>query len=346
MKKIEEIPDKMHALVLHDVAKLTYDQIDNYKLEKDKVLVRIKYCGICSSDIERVFVTGTYHFPTIPGHEMAGTVVAVNDEDAKLLGKNVTIFPMLPCMDCEACKNEQYAQCSNYNYFGSRCDGGYAEYLLVPIWNLVFLDDDVDLKIACMSEPTAVSLHAINIMDIKAGQNIAISGTGTIGFLMAFFAKEKKANVTIVGRNKNKLTIAKKYGFDTINISDNFDEFKGYFDGVIEAVGSNQSINQAIELVKSFGKVVLVGNPKGDVLLDKKTYWKILRKQLIVTGSWNSSYGSKINDWKETVKYMKNKNIPFDSLITKEYKLNQSKEAFDFLMDKDTQKFKVVFKID
>lgn len=346
MKKILDIPDKMHALVLHDVAKLTYDEIDNYKLEKDKVLVKIKYCGICSSDIERVFVTGTYHFPTIPGHEMAGTIVAVNDEDEKLLGKNVTIFPMLPCMKCDACKDEQYAQCSNYNYFGSRCDGGYAEYLLVPIWNLVFLDEDVDLKIACMSEPTAVSLHAINIMDIKEGQNIAISGTGTIGFLMAFFVREKKANVTIVGRNKEKLKIAEDYGFNAINISDNIEEYKNKFDGVIEAVGSNQSINQSIELVNTFGKVVLVGNPKEDVLLAKKTYWKILRKQLVVTGSWNSSYGNSVNDWKEIVKYMKSKDIPFESLITKEYKLNESKEAFEFLKNKDIQKFKVVFKID
>ena len=138
-----KITDKMNALVLEGIGKLNYKLVDNYTLIKDNVLVKLEYCGICSSDIERVLKTGTYHFPTIPGHEMAGKIVAVNDEDADLLGKRVAIFPMLPCMECEACQKKEYAQCSNYNYFGSRCDGGYAEYLMVPKWNLVFVPEEI-----------------------------------------------------------------------------------------------------------------------------------------------------------------------------------------------------------
>ncbi len=344
MKKTIDIPKKMHALVLHEVGKLTYDEVANYELKKDTVLVKMKYCGICSSDIERVFVNGTYHFPTIPGHEMAGEIVVTNSEDKDLIGKNVTIFPMLPCMKCDACKKEEYAQCSNYNYFGSRCDGGFAEYLLVPKWNLVFTDD-LDLKIACLAEPAAVSLHAVNILKIKKGEKIAISGTGTIAFLIAYFAKYQGANVTIVGRNSNKLKKASEFGFNTLNVND-IDECKNTFDSVVEAVGSNDSINQAIELVNTFGKVVLVGNPKGDVLLNKVNYWKILRKQLDVTGSWNSSYGHDVNDWHAVIKYMKNGKIPFEKLITREYSLKESNKAFNYLMNKNTQKFKVVFKID
>lgn len=344
MNKLINLPEKMHALVLHDIGKLAYEEVNNYQLKEGHVIVKIKYCGICSSDIERVFVTGTYHFPTIPGHEMAGEIVATNDADSKLLGKNVTIFPMLPCMECEPCKKEMYAQCQKYNYFGSRCDGGFSEYLLVPIWNLVFLDD-VPLKVGALSEPAAVSLHAVNILDIKPKMKVAISGTGTIAVLIGYFAKTKGAQVTLVGRNKEKLKAIEKLGFDTLETT-NLSEYDSAFDGVIEAVGSNESINQAITLVKTLGKVVLVGNPKGDVLLDKKVYWKILRKQLIVTGSWNSSYGKDINDWKEVVSYMKNGEIPFEKLITKEYQLKESKEAFEFLMDKKTNKYKVVFRID
>ena len=344
MNKLENIPNKMHALVLHEVGKLTYELVDNYKLKKDNVLVKMEYTGICSSDIERVFVNGTYHFPTIPGHEMAGKIVCVNDEDTELLGKRVTIFPMLPCFDCDACKKEEYAQCSNYNYFGSRCDGGFSEYLLVPKWNLVFTGD-IGPKVACLSEPSAVSLHATNILNPKEGDNVAISGTGTIAVIIGYFCKYKGANVTIIGRNKNKLETIKELGFDVVNTSD-IDKYKNTFDGVVEAVGSNESINQSIDLVKTFGKVVMVGNPKEDVLLNKNTYWKILRKQLVITGSWNSSYGEKINDWQEVIKYMVEGKIPFDRLITKEFNLEESDDAFKFLMDKNTQKFKVVFKID
>lgn len=167
MKCIEKIPNLINALVLHGVNDLKYQKIDNYTLKKDCVLVKIKYCGICSSDIERIFLTGTYHFPTIPGHEMSGQIVGVNDEDEELLGKKACIFPLMPCMKCKACEKEEYAQCSNYNYFGSRCDGGFAEYLLVPKWNLVLFDDSLDYKIAALCEPAAVSLHAINIAGIK-----------------------------------------------------------------------------------------------------------------------------------------------------------------------------------
>ena len=345
MRKLDNIPKKMKALVLESVGNLVYKEVDNYDLVKGSVIVKIKYCGICSSDVERVFVTGTYHFPTIPGHEMSGQIVAVNDEDNDLLGKKVSIFPMLPCMKCDACRKEEYAQCSNYNYFGSRCDGGYAEYLLVPKWNLVVFDDSIDYKIASLCEPAAVGVHATNILDVKKDQNIAISGTGTIAILIGYFCKFRGAKVSIVGRNDKKLGIIEKMGFSVINVK-NVDKYKSQFDSVVEAVGSNDSINQSIDLVNTFGKVLLVGNPKEDVLLDKNIYWKILRKQLWITGSWNSSYNDKINDWKEVIEYMKNGDIPFDKLITKEYTLDKSSEAFSFVRDKSINKFKVVFNID
>lgn len=343
MKSLCNLPNKMKALVLHAVNDLRYEEVDNYKLKKEHVLVKIKYCGICSSDIDRVFVNGTYRFPTILGHEMAGEIVGVNDEDEELLGRRVCIFPMLPCMECNSCKRGEYAQCSNYNYFGSRCDGGFSEYLLVPKWNLVLFDDSIDYKVACLCEPTAVSLHALNITNIKSGDNVAISGTGTIAILIGFLAKDRGANVTIIGRNIKKLNQIKEFGFNILNIND----INGsVFDKVFEVVGSNASINQAIDLVDVFGTVVLVGNPKEDVVLNKNVYWKILRKQLVVTGSWNSSYNDKVNDWIEVVRLMKNKSIPFEKLITKEFGMKEAKDAFSFIMDSSIEKFKVVLKND
>jgi len=343
MKSLYNIPDKMKALVLHAVNDLRYDEVDNYKLEKEYVLVKIEYCGICSSDIERVFINGTYHFPTIPGHEMAGKIVSVNDEDEDLLGRRVCIFPLLPCRECNSCKRGEYAQCSNYNYFGSRCDGGFSEYLLVPKWNLVLFDDSIDYKIACLCEPTAVSLHALNIANIKSGDNVAISGTGTIAILIGFLAKDRGADVTIVGRNAKKLNKIKEFGFEILNIND----IGGItFDKVFEVVGSNSSINQAIDLADAFGTVVLIGNPKDDVVLNKNVYWKILRKQLIVTGSWNSSYNDKVNDWVEVIRLMEKNSIPFEKLITKEFVMSNAEEAFKFVMNNASEKFKVVLKND
>ena len=81
MKSLIEIPKTMKALVLHEIGKLTLDEVPVEPLRPGTVLVKIKACGICSSDVERVFINGTYHFPTIPGHEFSGQIVAVGDEE-------------------------------------------------------------------------------------------------------------------------------------------------------------------------------------------------------------------------------------------------------------------------
>lgn len=341
MKTIEEIPKEMDVLNLYEIGDLRFEKKETYKLQKDSILVKIKYCGICSSDIERVFVNGTYHFPTIPGHEMSGQIVAVNDDDEELLGRKAAIFPLIPCFKCDACKSEEYAQCSDYNYFGSRCDGGYSEYLLVPKWNLVLFDDDLDYKIAALCEPGAVAIHSVNIGEICENDNIAISGTGTIGMMIGLVAQGKGANVTVVGRSKESLEFSKDLGLNTL-LTEELEDIT--FDKVFEVVGNNESINQSIGLCDNFGTVILVGNPKDDVYLDKQIYWKILRKQLVLKGIWNSSYSQKINDWKQILNLMVEGKIPFESLISKEYPMKDFKEAFDYLRNSSEKKLKVMFK--
>ena len=341
MRTLEEIPKEMSVLNLHEVGDLRFEKKETYKLIEGHVLVKIKYCGICSSDIERVFVNGTYHFPTIPGHEMSGQIVAVNDEDEKLLGKKTAIFPLMPCFECDACDKEEYAQCANYNYFGSRCDGGYSEYLLVPKWNLVLFDDDLDYKIAALCEPGAVAIHSVNIGEIKKGDHVAISGTGTIGMMIALVAQGKDADVTVIGRSHESLEFCKSLGLKTLLTT----ELENVtFDKVYEVVGNNESINQSIGICDNFGVVVLVGNPKDDVHLDKQIYWKVLRKQLLLKGIWNSSYSQKVNDWKEILDLMAKGNIPFESLISKEYPMSEFNEAFEYLRDSSEKKLKVMFK--
>lgn len=341
MKSIEEIPNEMNVLNLHGIGDLRFEKKETYKLIKDHVLVKIKYCGICSSDIERVFINGTYHFPTIPGHEMSGQIVAVNDEDEKLLGRKTAIFPLMPCFKCDACEREEYAQCSDYNYFGSRCDGGYSEYLLVPKWNLVLFNDKLDYKIAALCEPGAVAIHSVNIGDINKNDNVAVSGTGTIGMMIALVAQGKGANVTVIGRSSNSLDFCKNLGLNTLLTSELEDTV---FNKVFEVVGNNESINQSIGICDNFGTVILVGNPKEDVKLDKQIYWKILRKQLVLKGIWNSSYNTEVNDWKEILNLMNDGEIPFESLISKEYQMNEYNEAFDYLRDSKEKKLKVMFK--
>lgn len=351
MKSLIDIPEKMKALVLHDVAKLTLDEVDVPKLEPGTVLLKIKACGICSSDIPRIFVNGTYHFPTIPGHEFSGQIVAVGDGvEESLLGRKSCVFPLLPCKKCKACELEEYAQCSNYNYFGSRCDGAFAEYLVAPVWNLVPFDDSISYEAAALCEPAAVSLHAVDLASIKEGQKVAIVGTGTIGFLIAAFARDKKADVVVCARSENKVAYARELGFQTLNtgsetLMDDVKELIGQdgFDVVIEAVGSNASIETSISLAGALGTVLLVGNPTDDLVLPKNVYWSILRKQITVKGSWNSSYNSRVNDWAKAMEILKNSDFDFGRFVTHKFPMEEHEKAFEVLKDRNEFTLKVMF---
>ena len=311
MISLEKIPDKMRALVLHGVSDLRLEDVDVKKIEQDSVLLHIMCCGICSSDIDRIFKNGTYHFPTIPGHEFSGKIVGVyNEKDKSLLGKNASVFPLLPCNNCDACNMQEYAQCSNYSYFGSRCDGGFSEYLVVPKWNLVYFDN-MDYDVAALCEPAAVSLHAVRRFNLEKGKKVLVMGNGTIGLLIAMFARTYGADVYIGARRKEAFNYIKNLGFkyiDTNNFDDELDKKIGNkgFDYVFEAVGSNESITKSIIASGNFAKIVLVGNPSEDLNLEKNIYWKILRKQITLTGTWNSNYGQLKNDWNDAIKFMQN----------------------------------------
>ena len=349
MKSLIEIPKTMKALVLHEIGKLTLDEVPVEPLRPGTVLVKIKACGICSSDVERVFINGTYHFPTIPGHEFSGQIVAVGDDvDESLLGRRTCVFPMLPCFECPSCKKQQYAQCSHYDYFGSRRDGGYAEYLVVPTWNLVLFDVDLSYDVAAMCEPAAVGIHANGLANAQKGQSVLVIGTGMIGYVCAAFASQITDKVIMCGNSAAKLELAKKYGWETIALeTDSYEErINALTDGegvdvVMEVVGSNQAICNAVVAAGPNSTIVLVGNPKADLTMEKNLYWKILRKSITLRGSWNSSYNDKQNDWKTALDRLKGGE--FDQLITHRFPMEESEEAFRVMRDRNTFSTKVMF---
>ena len=121
----------MKANVLFGVNDLKYTDVALPILKTGEVLVKVKAAGICGSDVARVFKTGTYHFPTIIGHEFSGIVYNVKDSaDAHWIGKHVSVFPLKPCFKCESCKNKKYEQRTKWNNFNSfSCDYNSFNYI-------------------------------------------------------------------------------------------------------------------------------------------------------------------------------------------------------------------------
>lgn len=342
----------MKACVLEAVGSLVYKETQMPQPKENEILLKIKACGICSSDIDRVFKTGTYHFPTIPGHEFSGEIVELGQAaEQSLLGKRAVVFPLLPCKTCASCQERQFARCENYNYFGSRCDGAFAEYLAVPIWNIITFSQKLDYKTAALCEPASVARHGVLAAGNLSEKTIAIVGTGTIAFLTAMWArKEGAGKIIMIGRSSSKKQFAETIGIDNfVYLYQNIDEQVAQItnnrgaDIIFECVGSEQAVEQSICLTRKGGVLILTGNPQSDISLSRENYWKILRHELTVRGIWNSSYNEEINDWKETIKMMEHNSGQFQKLITHTFRLEQHKDAFETIMDQNIFSLKVMF---
>lgn len=307
----------MKAYVLRGVNNLCYEDIDKPECPQGWAIVKVKAAGICSSDIARVFTKGTYRFPTIPGHEFSGIVETVGSiEGRQMIGKHVGVFPLIPCRQCVQCADKHYEMCADYDYLGSRRDGGFAEYVAVPLWNLLTIDDSISFTSAAMLEPLAVALHAMKLSGIKEGDNVAIIGTGMIGISAAQWAKKLGASsVTIIGRNELKRSIIERCDLK-YEVCNNKDVL-GQYDIVLEAVGSPRSVDLSVNAATPGGTIVFMGNPSGNIELIQNTYWRILRKQLRIVGTWNSSYdGTNPSDWTGAINALVNKEVNVESLIS------------------------------
>lgn len=324
----------MKAYVLHGVNDLRYDEINIPECPKGWATIKVKAAGICSSDIARVFTKGTYHFPTIPGHEFSGIVESVGSEkDAALVGKHVGIFPLIPCRECPQCADKHYEMCANYDYVGSRRDGGFAEYVAVPVWNLLLLDGSIPFTSAAMLEPLSVALHAMKLSGVKDGETVGIIGTGMIGIGAAQWSKKLGSkDVTVIGRNETKRALIEKCGlkYEVCNDKDAI----GQYDVVLEAVGTPSAIELAVYATRPGGTCVFMGNPSGDITFNQNTYWRILRKQLKIVGTWNSAYdGTHPSDWTDAVEALAKNEVNVAPLISHCFPQEELMKGLELMRD-------------
>ncbi|MSC85585.1 galactitol-1-phosphate 5-dehydrogenase [Eubacterium sp. am_0171] len=341
----------MKACVLHAVNDLRYEETKTPVPQEDEVLLKVRAAGICGSDVPRVFEKGTYHFPTIPGHEFSGEIVSVPEGgDSSLIGKRAAVFPLIPCMECAPCSAGLYAQCKNYNYYGSRCDGGFAEYIAVKKKNLVFIPDNVSYEEAAMCEPTAVAIHAVTRARVGYGDVVTIFGAGTIGLLLAkITAAYGASKVILFDVMEEKLEFARKLGFtycynnakcDVKDIVAGLTNQKGS-NVTIEGTGVSAALENCIQVTGVSGQIVLMGNPIKEMKLLQDNYWGILRKQLTLRGTWNSDFNGMKNDWQTAVQAMPK--LKLKELISHKFHFSECRKAFQTMKSKDEFSVKIIF---
>lgn len=319
---------------LHGIGDLRYENIGYPKCSDDEVIVEVKSCGICGSDIGRVYKNGTYHFPTVIGHEFSGKVIY--DSENKLSQKRVVVFPLIPCFKCGSCRRKSYATCESYDYYGSRRDGGMSEYIAVKRWNIIVMPQELSYDEGAMCEPVSVARHAALKLDISGGENVFISGAGPIGLIAGQFAKIFGAkDIYYIDVDNEKLRFAESQGFKRYE--------KGIAaDCAIEGTGCSDALKTCLEVLKPHGRAVFMGNPPKAIHMSQSTYWCILRKELKISGTWNSSFNDIQNDWKESLCAIADKKINLKQLITHKFPLSECNKAFEMMKNKSEFYNKVI----
>ena len=331
----------MQALVLHAVGDLRYERVPRPVPRAGEALVRVAAVGVCGSDVPRIFEHGTYRFPLIPGHEIAGVVEEVVGAGTRHRGERVTVKPIIPCGQCAYCQIGSFAQCASYDYLGSRTDGGFAEFVRVPQRNLVPLPESVDLVDAALAEPAAVALHALRQGGVEPGDVVAILGTGPIGMILAQWARILgAAKVLLTDVDGEKLRMAKELGLGIT-----FDARKGdpvawaervsggrRPDLVVEAAGVSATFEQALRMARPLGRVVIMGNPTGEVRLPQGTVSQILRKELTIKGTWNSCFTElPVDEWQVVVEMLAKGRLNLRGLISHRLPLSKGVEVLEMM---------------
>ncbi|HHU63127.1 MAG TPA: galactitol-1-phosphate 5-dehydrogenase [Clostridiales bacterium] len=347
---------KMRAVRLFAPGDVRCVEVDIPKIEQpDDVIVKVKSCGVCGSDIARVMEKGAYRYPITIGHEFAGEVAEVgSDEYGIEVGDRVAVMPLIPCGKCKYCAIGEFVLCDEYQYYGSRIDGAMAEYIRVKAHNILKMPLGVDYEAGSMVDPTSVGLHAVRKTKIEPGQSGVVFGLGPIGLITMQWLKALGCDkVFAVDIFDDKLDLADRLGADYCINGKKQDAVEAIMEltsgeGVdisIELAGSIITQDQAIRATKKMGTVVYCGISYDDLVLSNATVNRILRGELTIKGSWNSSIAPlPINEWESSLKFMKNGKVKVNPLISHRFRLEECQECFNMMYHKTEVFNKVLFK--
>lgn len=346
----DTLSDTMRAAVLHGPGDIRLEQVAVPEPGPDEALVRVAACGVCGSDIPRMLRPGgSYHLPLICGHEFSGHVVGVGADAAGAVreGDLVTVPPLVPCRRCTPCTQGHFSLCEDYDYFGSRRAGAYAQYVTVPVGNLMVLPADLDPRAAAMLDPAAIALHAIWRTKLRTGHRVAVMGAGPIGLFAIQWARAAGASeVLSIDLSAQKAAMATEAGAThTATTPEQAAELAGAgYDVVIESAGAPAAIDQAVSLTARHGHAAFIGIPHDPVVLPKATFSGFLRREVTLHGAWNSfSAPFPGDEWRVAARAMETGELAWKFMITHELGLDALPATMRQLGERSIFSSKVLF---
>ncbi|MDP6904217.1 MAG: galactitol-1-phosphate 5-dehydrogenase [Verrucomicrobiota bacterium] len=340
----------MKALLLEEYRKLTITDMPQPKVGDHDVLVQIKACGICGSDIHGFDgSSGRRVPPLIMGHEAAGVVTDTGSAVTQVKeGDRVTFDSMVSCGNCYFCGRNEMNLCENRRVLGVSCEdyrqhGCFAEYAVVPEHIIYPMPDNLPFEHAAMIEPVSVAVHAVKRTPISKGDTAAVIGAGMIGLLVVQALKAAGCSKVIaVDLADEKLKLAQELGADSgINpeATDAVKSIQEATDGrgadiTMEVVGATATVKSAVESTRKGGHVTLVGNlaPEVDFPLQS-----VVTREITIYGSCASN-----GEYPECIDLLARGIIKVDSLISAKVPLEEGADWFDRLYAAEAGLMKVI----
>jgi L-iditol 2-dehydrogenase len=344
----------MRAGVLFENEDIRCADYEEPQIRPGCVKVKVKATGICGSDVPRVLKNGAHFYPVVLGHEFSGIVVEIGEGVKSIKeGDRVSGAPLLPCMKCSDCQNGNYSLCRYYSFIGSREQGSFGEYVVMPEINAVKFDESIPFEIGAMFEPSTVALHGLYCNDFRGGETVAVLGGGTIGLFTAQWARIMGAKKVVVFDISNeRLELAKALGADeTVNtLEEGFMQKAMAMTGdigfkyIFETAGIIATMQMAFELASNKANVCFIGTPTRELTFTPKLFENMNRKEFKLTGSW-MSYSAPFpgREWELTAHYFATGQLRFDKrLIFKKFPIEQVGEAFNLYKNPQDVKGKIM----
>jgi L-iditol 2-dehydrogenase len=340
----------MKALILKEYYQFSIEDVPTPTPGPTDVLVRIKSTAICGSDVHGYDGTSGRRIPPIiMGHEAAGQIEKVGAEVTPWhTGDRVTFDSTIFPLDDWYTRRGWYNLSNNRKVLGVSCEeyrqnGTFAEYTVVPQHILYRLPDSLSYDHAAITEPLAVALHGVSLTPIAIGDTVAVIGAGTIGLLILASLKQRGcANIVVSDTSDERLEIARKMGAThTINpehdslsqICTELTDGRGA-DSILEAVGLEVTINDAIASLRRGGTLILVGNISKQVSVPLQ---RIVAGQIRLQGSCAIR-----EEFPTALQLLEAGKIPTELIISKTAFLEQAPEIFKRLHAGDPKLLKVI----
>ena len=340
----------MRALLLSEYQNLNVVEVEKPILGAHDILVSVKACGICGSDVHGYDgSSGRRIPPLVMGHEAAGIVTEIGAEVSRFsIGQRVTFDSMISCGDCHLCSAGSTNLCADRRVLGVSCEtyrqsGCFAEFVSVPEHIVYEIPDDLSFEHAALVEPVSVAVHAVSLLDVPAGASAVVVGTGMIGLLVIQALRVAGCEQIIaIDIDTFKLNLAKELGAthclhatDADVAAEVFGLTKGIgVDIAMEVVGKTAPLRTAIDCVRLGGQVGLVGNLQPNVDLPLQ---KVVTRELKLVGSCGSS-----GEYPRCIELMASEQIKVSPLISQVTSLDRGPEFFQRLYEHEPKLLKVV----